>query len=605
MPPRIDPNALPAVEQIKGGSVSTLNKAELFSIAKELKLPLPDDPKDIVGKVLKAKVSTALKSPQFANDPRFQKFKSYRPQTTGGAAIKNSADKDKLDLAASQKQDAAPSGAHGKLLQKAVKSDPAPQFRLLGVTKPDTGTDHVDTASESSLSPVPSLSSDEKDQPNKPLSQAAVNPLASYALVQKDEVEYGLPISVEFQGVDSQTVWISPFHRDSIPVFKAEDGTFSTSLKKLLPLALTQISPVKGDRYTKISVALDRGGTLILGTTHDFRNGNFPDFLALAEADYCQLHREPKKLHCHFLLRPGKPLSVNPGLSSKIKPLELARSRPKATTPTKRKRHVPGVDSDQEHDWADNENDKSFLDFMNEFLGGRQGGYPQGDEIGTRLERWSDRERVIEYCDENYKMTGKGKPYRIPAEVKNHENEAYHQYAGRPFTKKCITLALGVGNGTVTADRKLFTNPDIPCDADAERWVKGELDNKVAHDRALKAKFDKMSARQWEDHVLEAKKAKLAADAAAEKERSRAAAQRKKEKKREKYLTESRGEKRPRGVGDVDEEERELKRRLKEIQQKRKADQADSGALSVAKGKAASVELDSSDLDSDSSSSLD
>ncbi|KAJ6540586.1 hypothetical protein B0H19DRAFT_1077993 [Mycena capillaripes] len=87
MPPRIDPDALPPLDQIMQG--------ELFHL----------------------------------------------PGKTDEAALKNSVDKDKQDLKAAQNQDVAPTGAHKKLLQQDVKSDPAPQLNHLEGADYDANND--------------------------------------------------------------------------------------------------------------------------------------------------------------------------------------------------------------------------------------------------------------------------------------------------------------------------------------------------------------------------------------------------------------------------------------------------------------------------------
>jgi hypothetical protein len=103
--PCINYNTLPPLEEITGCSVAGLKKPELFSVAKELDLALPENPGKITGDKLKSDVSKAI---EISTDPRFNQF---HPATKGGAPSKTSADKDKQDVdAAAQKQDVAPSG---------------------------------------------------------------------------------------------------------------------------------------------------------------------------------------------------------------------------------------------------------------------------------------------------------------------------------------------------------------------------------------------------------------------------------------------------------------------------------------------------------------
>ncbi|KAK7033864.1 hypothetical protein R3P38DRAFT_3186091 [Favolaschia claudopus] len=126
MPPRIDLNSLPAFSDIPGGPLKSLNKPELFSVARELGIGLPLDPRTITVETLRGQVTQGIG--KLPNDVRFHKFIVHRAQTTGGAALRNSADKDKEDVGA---KDVQPTGAHRKLLEQRVKSDPAGQLKHL------------------------------------------------------------------------------------------------------------------------------------------------------------------------------------------------------------------------------------------------------------------------------------------------------------------------------------------------------------------------------------------------------------------------------------------------------------------------------------------
>ncbi|KAJ7211496.1 hypothetical protein B0H12DRAFT_1238714 [Mycena haematopus] len=558
MPPRIDLNTLPSLDQIKAGPVTGLKKFELLSLAQFLNLELPANTKV---NELKKRVSGALGSQEFVNDTRFHKFTVHRSGTTGGAAIKNSADKDKQDVNAAKKPDIALSGAHGKLLHQNAKTDPAPQFKPLNVSKSAANPKDKERAetgdSDSSLSNPPS-SDEREDKPNKPSSKIVVDLPPSHTL------------------------------RTTIPLFKAEDGRITTSLKKLVPAALTQLSPAKGDRYSKISLITDAGsGSISLGEAHLFMSGDFPEFLNMSQADTCELERLADRLVCYFLWRPGKPPSVDLGSSSKIKPLDLARAR-KKTPAAKKKRFIPAENSDEEGgNWPENETDRSFMKFLNSLVGGRPDGYPDTlVTIGGQLERWTDRNRAFQYCEDNCKTGRHGKPYRVPTEYKEHENKEYREYANRPFTKKCITAALGISNGTSTSDKKLFTSPDIAYDPLAERWVKGDSELSAKD----KARFDKMKRSEFQAHLDEAKADKVAADKAA----------RRLKEKTEKM--EKRADKRRHESDDsvIDsEEERRLERRLKKIQ-RRKAEETggNEGSSSRNKGKGRAAPT-SNNLDSD------
>jgi hypothetical protein len=96
-----------------------------------------------------------------------------------------------------------------------------------------------------------------------------------------------------------------PENRTQIPVFKAkgDSGVYASSLK-ILPLVITQESPIKGSTFvniqnyshhtagdgkSKIGVVGVTGGHLNLGTIDQFMSGALPTVLDLEAADTCTL----------------------------------------------------------------------------------------------------------------------------------------------------------------------------------------------------------------------------------------------------------------------------------------------------------------------------
>ncbi len=139
--------------------------------------------------------------------------------------------------------------------------------------------------------------------------------------------------------------------------------------------------------------------------------------------------------------------------------------------------------------------------------------------------------------------------------------EAVRLYVPSPYTNKVITSALGIANGTVTADKKLFTSTDISYDPFAEKWVNGDDDL----DPKVKARFDKMTKAEWIAHLTEAKKEKLVADKAA---------RRTKEKGKHRHQEHQSGSKKRKRDTDGSpsmgsEEEEEVLRRAEEIRQRK------------------------------------
>ncbi|KAK6997407.1 hypothetical protein R3P38DRAFT_3623362 [Favolaschia claudopus] len=543
MPPRIDLTALPPFEGIPGGPINNLPKPQLFSIARELGMTLPAKDTDITVKDLKSNIQTALA--KVPNDTRFHEFSVHRPATTGGAALKNTAHKDKQDrIAENEKPDVVPSGAHKKLLQGGVKSDPSPRYNHLN--NPDArhkedGNSGEDNDDKSSL--LSSVMSDveevpkppikkaepkrtENNNPNKPPSKIVPTTLSFYNPLGPNEDGAGLLIAVEFQGIQGSKVWVDTA---GLQLVKGGDGGIYVSLRALIPKALAQLSPSKDPAYPlrKLYLLSDLSSTS-LGTIEDHtsRDGKIPAFLELPQADYYHLERQFTHFICRIIWKDGdvapaihsKPVQplILPGSAApstlirpQDKPWEMAKERPKTSQKRVKgkKRFIPGQadDSDSE-DWPDNQTDTGFLSYLNKVAGGRPNGYKKSlDTMGERLEHWNDIKRAVKLCDEKFTP---GNPYRIGADVKDDSVEAYRQYARRPFTKKNLYTALGVGTSTISSDKSFIEHKALPYDPLAVRWVQGD----PTLDATTKAQFDLMSSKEWSNHLEEAKQDKLEAD---------------------------------------------------------------------------------------------
>lgn len=158
-----------------------------------------------------------------------------------------------------------------------------------------------------------------------------------------------------------------------------------------------------------------------------------------------------------------------------------------------------------------------------------------------------------------------------------------------------ITAALKIVGGTVTADKQLFTSPDLFYAPTARKWIKRD----TSLDPTVKAQFDAMTSTKWKTYLSDAKKERLEEEAV-EKAAVKEAAREKSEKER-KHQSGSkdklRGDKRRRTPDSG--EERDAERRLKEIREARKAKEAgEQSSRKKAKGRA----MDSDELDNDHSS---
>ncbi|KAK7033865.1 hypothetical protein R3P38DRAFT_3351964 [Favolaschia claudopus] len=383
---------------------------------------------------------------------------------------------------------------------------------------------------------VSSLSSEEETIPpelDETPEEAPPNPLPEpgpalidsyYKALQRQDAVADLPKFCGENGV-VQLVYIPTQIKASIPLFRDVDaGTVVVSLKKLIPAALAQLSPSKETSYRRLTL-MQGNVALSLGSVEQFLKGNFPDALEAPAGDMCPLEIETRRLVLSLLWKKGiDEAGSSMGNSSTafqgdVKPLEEARDRKKSADDKKKKKKKFDDDSDEEQD---GDKDPDLLECLRDAMNVK----PDDKSIilnviGPRLVRWNGHQEAINYCDDNLSRTGvskKTKPYRVPEAYRTHKNETFHKYANRPFGKKHVALALGISNGTLTADRKLFTNPDIEFAAQAKMWVGGEggLDDKV------RVKFEKMTVAQWTEYINNAKAAHEKAEADARKANRRA-----------------------------------------------------------------------------------
>ncbi|KAJ7912449.1 hypothetical protein B0H13DRAFT_2660087 [Mycena leptocephala] len=440
MPPTIyNLSDLPTLDEIKQGPVNSLGKKDLLAIAIALKLLQPNEinNKNNTVTALKKAVLGAL---QTTSDTRFLKFTVHRPATTGGAAVKTSADKSKEDGAA-QKKDLVPSGAHLKLLTGNIKTDPPPQHRHLYSGKEPEG---------------------QKEEGSKNL---------------------GHTTSVSFSGIGtgSRDVWILPSQRDAITVFEGADGKYTTSLKNLVPAALVQFSPVKGERYYKLSIIGGSGYPYTLGTMDQFLTGQFHENLELAEANTCTLRLDAsgarEVLICDLVLE-AKGSDNLAEIQPAMKPLEIAQGRARSQVKKKKTKGKTTFDSDEEEDWPNALNDKPFQKFLCGILDGKIEGY-------TEL-------KTIELEKHN-----SGYPVACPEDYKDDSDETVRQYANRPFNKAVVESALDIKKTIASRDRE-------------------DMDDKH------KRKYAAMTRRQFFEHLEDCKKTRLAEDEDRANERSKA-----------------------------------------------------------------------------------
>ncbi|KAJ6485062.1 hypothetical protein C8R47DRAFT_1217105 [Mycena vitilis] len=527
---------LPTLEEIKGGSVNGLVKKSLLRVALDLQIIQPDaiNNKKSVGE-LKSAINEALKTPAFSSDVRFHKFTVHRPATTGGAAIKKSLDKEKDDAAAG-KQDILPTGAHQKLLSGENNSDPPARHKHLKTTQQDKKPGEepskkadAKAGQEGHASDSSPLSSGAEDDAIKPSSIPPAEPNVFHREVSE------LPIKVNFLGIGtpSREVWILPSQRAKISVVKDANGKHTTSVKKLVPAALTQFSPAKGEGEYRLRINGSTGNPYTLGTMHQFLSGQFDEVLELIEADTCRLDPDPSGvLVCDLILEARS--SSNPAASAiqpHMKPLELAQARGKSESKAGPKSRAKGgrkargkvpADSDDNEEWPDNSTDQPFLDFLCRELEGKEDGYPDLKNVGEMRGRYLTFTGAVKYLNENWKSTTRGIPWRVPGDYKDNDVAEVRQYANRPFKKADLELALDVAKTIASRDRDVFEHPDLVYDPVLKRWAAGD-DEGI--DSADKRRFAAMTRSNFFKHLEECKADKLAEDA----ERARGKGKRRRE----------------------------------------------------------------------------
>ncbi|KAJ7915925.1 hypothetical protein B0H13DRAFT_2270163 [Mycena leptocephala] len=475
MPPTIyNLSDLPTLDEIKQGPINSLGKKDLLAIAIALKLLQPNEinNKNNTVTALKKAVLGAL---QTTSDTRFLEFTVHRPATTGGAAVKTSADKSKEDGAA-QKKDLVPSGH--------LYSGKEPEGQ-----KEEGRKNLGHTTSNSSLT----ASEDEEiDKPSGPTPPA---------------------VKVSFSGIGtgSRDVWILPSQRDAITVFKGADGKYTTSLKNLVPAALVQFSPVKGERYYKLSIIGGSGYPYTLGTMDQFLTGQFHENLELAEANTCTLRLDAsgarEVLVCDLVLE-AKGSDNLAEIQPAMKPLEIAQGRARSQVKKKKTKGKTTFDSDEEEDWPNALNDKPFQKFLCGILDGKIEGYTELKTIGEMRERYLTLTRAVKFLDANWKSTTRGIPWRVPEDYKDDSDKTVRQYANRPFNK-----------AVVDRDREVFENPDLPYDPRLKKWAEDDGEDM---DDKHKRKYAAMTRRQFFEHLEDCKKTRLAEDEDRANERSKA-----------------------------------------------------------------------------------
>ncbi|KAJ7128727.1 hypothetical protein C8R44DRAFT_733049 [Mycena epipterygia] len=575
MPPRIDINNLPPLAEIKSSSIATLKKPQLLSIAKALPIALPSKAKDITKESLVADITTALLTTH-SDDTRFHKFTVYRHGTTGGAALKKSEDKAIEDKSA-QKEDKAPSGVHKTLLEQQETSDPPGQLRKLPKLKRDSKNADSKVLSSPLTSQGSQDESDEEEQlkdkgssPGRALDEK-VRPIdenkTPSALAQEQGDDSKLTMIVNFTGPGGREAWILSAHRKEIPLIRTPDGHYTSSLKKLIPAALSSLSPTKDGGKAKISVTGPTGNILNLGTVDQFMKGNIPEVLELPSADTCTFYRKDSFLIYDVILgsvvtQAGQDTKSAEIMSwDKMKPLDVARQRADV-------KNAP-------------EKDVDFLAFMNKVLDGKKDGYGKTlTTVRPMLRRFQDLERAFTFCDENWLNTSGGSAtYRVPESYKDDEDFESRRHAGRPFNKIIIETALKIGHTIAALDKELFKSPLLAYDPQARQWIAG--DEKL--DATVKTEFDGMSRKQWLQNLQDCR------DSKKEEERKKA--------KREKRKGDSTGSKKRTYVSDSDasmdsDEERLLRRKLKKRREEKKKT-AEAGPSRLRK-KASSDHLDES-----------
>ncbi|KAJ7439574.1 hypothetical protein FB451DRAFT_1569867 [Mycena latifolia] len=528
---------------IPGGPVNKLKQKDLIVLAEALGVPykIKGPGKQSVPEI-KAILKATLESAGFGFKEEFQKFITYRPGNGKTAPAKTSADKVLQDNLQSKSDEVPASGAHKKLLEGEGKSDPPPQYKRLGggpkkeedreVKEDEVGGDGSEDERSSQLSSVPA---------GTQMSDTGSPKKGPKAAPETD----GLPIVVHFKGpenTDNREVWLPPSERSQISVLQAEDdsGGFTTSLKKLLPLALSHNSPIKKDGKAKLAIIGPLGGRLNLGTVDQFDDDRFPETLALIGVDQYKLRKDPAGLVCSVFWEPKNAVAAtgNRELAQKphephaafdlmlmgpeSKPLEIAKARETARAALEDAEEQP------------------MVRYLRKKLNGPARKGPAINKIGDMLQRHKRLAEAMKWVKENW-SNGPNK-YCIP-------DDDDSAFKGMTFKAEHVQAAMRIRHTTANTDDKLFRYQRLRDDHThkAEAYVEDGLH---------KALFDGMSIKEWDEYFDRAKVAKEAEEqkAAREEERKRKRAREEKgekkekdrKKKKKKHIDAEEGEDRPR-----------------------------------------------------------
>ncbi|KAJ7457311.1 hypothetical protein FB451DRAFT_1564189 [Mycena latifolia] len=545
------------LDEIKPGPVNKLNRPSLLIVAEALELAfVAKGPDKTQVKDLKWMIAEAIKAPKFLFREEFQKFVVYTRAES--AAPKTSADKAKQDNLQGKSDAGPPGGAHKKLLDKDVRTDPPPQFRILG--QKQDGKDLVDSDDESSSSAASSPSP-------TPKSLGKTSTAASPNKNEKAPETNNLPIIVKFSGTGSannQEVWIPPADRSRISVTKAggQGGSrgYFTSLKALLPLAIEQASPIKNNKKAKIGIAGATGSHVNLGTVEQFTTGPLPAILDLA-IDNFELREIPVGLLCDVSVTSTSAPSdaslnsaqadANP-FGPDSKPIEVAQQRAASKQALKDADETP------------------IIKFLRVSFDGPKQPRPQLKTVGQMLERYQQHEKSVKFATDHW--SDGPNSFRVPLD---HDSD----FRGVRFGTKDILAALRMKNTSQNNDSHLFRLSRLRHDGSgqAEEWV-----DKPGTEE-LKKKFYGMTIKQWNEYLDNAKEEKE------EEERKQAREGQKKRKRRDKEEVDRVERKKPKKAKNSEEPR---KRKDKHSSSRRKASE-EAGPSRTSRGGS----VDSDDID--------
>ncbi|CAL1710819.1 unnamed protein product [Somion occarium] len=452
-------------------------------------------------------------------DPRFQKLFVYRPDTVSSTKAdsketgKTSADRTAEDLAEQQKAAQEPTGAHKKLLDLGVSTDPPAQFERLDAhpsitVGPQESHNAVDFCSSLSHSSDGDLPSPRPTTPTNEVNNMEDPEELMMKTVTPVRMQHGIDKSVVVafhdyhnHGKPAHEVWLPDDH--GVPVIcerQGDEAVFTTRLSDLLPVAIEHDTPVKskGGRLYRAGftasgsrISLGSLDTILLAAKSK-RVEDIPKTLRLSKVNKYALREKEADdvLVCDIYLDSSSSQDIMaPAVVSKLNVDDIdgnnnesafdwddtgdKASGERATTPTATDHHSAPMA------------EESFSEFLRGFLGAEKANNKKAKTVGDILRRHLRLVAAIEKLEKADWARSTG-GYQVP-------NDHRSRFAGQRFTKAEVHEAMQVKHSQANSDASLFKTRELMKLSEVQAWF-NEPEGKY------KKRFDLMSLKEFQEY---------------------------------------------------------------------------------------------------------